>query len=342
MKKKLLMLLILCVLLAGCSDNSQGDSRQEGNTSETLSGNTSTFSSDISNESLIRDSENVKFKYNKPQTEEISADIYNYVNSEVSTDIYLNLFSGEPSCEKETFPNGFREEYTFGDESGAIMNRDGILQSIDYNTSQGFNYLVVEDGTEVTDETTEFDFISRKEISEKLSTTVKELLGMDIKAKINAVTADRFSSDVETHINNVAQLDDNPPTADKYGTPADFYLVSFVQCIGDIPVEGRFGNAVFTAKGMELLSVYAPVKPTEKILESNTFITLDGAEKSLKAKYDLLFLDEPVEVESGELIYIINDGKLTPAWEFTFADGIIEYYDAYTGKEIVVNTGEGA
>lgn len=324
-----------CVLLSGCNNSAQNSSD---------AGKKSSPATDVStdNWNMIRDTENVKFKYDQPQDAAHSADIYSYSNAEVSMESYLKLFSEEPSCEKETFPNGFREEYTFGDESGSIMNRDGILVGVDYHTSQGFSYLAVEDGTEVADETTKFDFISRKEVSEKLSLTVNELLGMDIQVKINAVTADRFSKDVETHINNVAQLDDNPPTADKYGTPADFYLVSFVQSIDGVPVVGCFGNAVFTAKGLELLSVYSPLKSTEKVSKSNEFINLDGAEKLLKDKYELLFLDEPVNVENAELTYIIADGKLTPTWKFTFFGGIIEYYDAYTGKEIVVNMGEGA
>lgn len=328
--KKISTLLIVCMLLTGCGASNQGE-----NISETHSENTS-------NENSIRDSENVKFKYDKPQTEQISADIYNYVNVEVSKESFLNLFSGDPSCEKETFQNGFREVYTFGDESGAILNRDGILEGVNYNTPQGFSYLAVEDGTKSADETSEFDFSSRKEISEKLTSTVKGLLGMDIKLEIDAVTAERFSKDVETHIKYAAQLDDNPPTANKYGTPSDFYLVSFVQSIDGITVEGRFGNAVFTVNGMELLSVYNPVKTAEKIPETNTFINLDGAEKLLKSKYDMLFLDEPVEVESAELTYIISDEKLTPAWKFEIPGGVTEYYNAYTGKEIVVNVGEGA
>lgn len=330
MKKKMSMLLIICMLLTGCGSANQGK-----NISGTLSENTS-------NENSVRDSANVKFKYNKPQTEQISADIYNYVNAEVSLEGFMDLFSGDPSCEKETFPNGFREVYTFGGESGVILNRGGILQGINYHTPQGFNCLAVEDGTEYADETTEFDFSTRKEISEKLMSAVKELLGMDIKLKIDAVTAERFSKDVETHIKYAAQLYDDPPTADKYGTPADFYLVAFVQSIDGIPVEGRFGNAVFTANGMELLSVYTPVKSAEKVPAANAFIDLDGAEELLRSKYDMLFLDDPVEVESAELTYIISGGKLTPVWEFEIPGGITEYYDAYTGKEIVVSAGEGA
>ena len=341
MKKKISMMLVLCVLLAGCSDNSQSDSRHEDNTSETLSDNTSTFSNDISNESLIRDSENVKFKYANTKNEQNAVGVYGYTKAETSKENFLNLFSGQPKCEEETIPNGFREEYALGDESGVIMERNENL-SVQYNTSQGESYFSVEYDAQFPDERTEFNFISREEISDKLASTIHELLEINIQTKIDAVTAERFSKDVEAHIKAIAELDDNPPTADKYGTPADFYLVTFVQTIENIPVNGTYGHAIFTADGMEFMDVFNTVNVSEKETVSDAFINLDGAEKLLKAKYDLLFLNEPVEVESGELIYIINDGKLTPAWEFTFADGIIEYYDAYTGKEIVVNTGEGA
>lgn len=341
MKKKISAMFILCVLLAGCSDNSQNNSRLENNISETLSNNTSMLSNDISNENLIRDSENVKFKYANIQNEQNVAGVYVYTKAEILKENFLNLFSGEPKCEKETIPNGFREEYAFGDESGVIMERNGDL-SVQYNSSQGENYFSVEYDAQSPDERTEFNFISRKEIFDQLASTVNALLDINIQIKIDAVTAERFSKDVEAHIKTIAELDDNPPTADKYGTPADFYLVTFVQTIENIPVDGTYGHAIFTADGMKFLDIFNPVNVSKKETISDPFTNLDGAEKLLKAKYDLLFLDEPVEVESGELTYIINDKKLTPAWKFTFVNGIIEYYDAYTGKEIVVNTGEGA
>lgn len=328
MKKLLPILLIGCVLLGGC-DNSTPNSSST-NMGESLGQNTT------------RDSENVKFKYNQPQNETLPVDVYNYANAEVSMESYLNLFSGKPINEKETFPSGFRETYTFGDETGAILNRDGILQSVDYNTSQGFSYLYIEYDTETPDEIKEFDFISRKEISEQLSETVKELFGMEIKIKIDAVSAERFSSDVDAHIKAAGELDDTPPTADKYGTPADYYLVSFAQAIDGVPVDGIYGNAVFTSKGMELLSVYTPIKVTEKVTTSGAFINLDSAEQLLKTKYDLLFLNDPVNVESAELTYIIYEKKLTPAWKFTFDNCNSEYYDAYTGREIIFYAGEGA
>lgn len=337
MKKLLPILLTACVLLSGCNNTTQAPL----DNNKTLSGTGST--DETSKHDLIRDSENVKFKYDKPQNDQVSIGIYNYTNAEISKESFLGLYSGEPDCAKETFPNGFREEYTFGDETGSILNRDGVLQSADYNTSQGFSYLAVEYDTQSPDEKTEFEFISRKEIVDKLSETVKELLEINIQLKIDAVSAERFSKDVDAHIKAAAELDDNPPTADKYGTPADFYLVSFVQTIDGVPIEGRFGNAIFTAKGMELLSVYSPVKVSEKVPETNAFISLEGAEKLLKDKYELLFLDNPVEVESAELFYVIYEDKLTPAWKFTFADGTAEYYDAHSGKEIVVYVGgEGA
>lgn len=339
--KKVSIMLILCIFLAGCSDNSQSDSRNEGNTSETLSDNTSTFSNDISNESLIRDSENVIFKYANIQNEQNAAGVYEYTKAETSKENFLNLFSGEPKCEEESIPNGFREEYSLGNESGVIMERNGDL-SVQYNTAQGEGYFSVEYDVQFSDEKTEFNFISRKEISDQLASTVNGLLGINIQTRINAVTAERFSKDVETHIKAIAELDDDPPTADKYGTPADFYLVSFVQSIDNIPVDGTYGHAIFSADGMEFMDIFNPISIGEKQTVTNPFINLDAAEKLLKAKYDLLFLDEPVEVESSELTYIINDGKLTPAWKFTFVGGIVEYYDSYTGKEIVFNTGEGA
>ena len=326
MKKLLPILLSGCILLGGCS-NSTPDSPQN---------------EDILNQNLSRDTENVKFKYDQPQNETSPVDIYNYVNTEVSLESFLELFSEEPSGEKETFPSGFRETYTFGDESGAILNRDGILQSINYNTSQGFSYLFIEYDTEVPDEIKEFDFISRNEIAEQLSKTVKELFGMDIKIKIDAVSAERFTNDVDAHIIAAAELDDEPTTAEKYGTPADYYLVSFAQTVDGVPIDGIYGNAVFTAKGMELLSVYSPITVTEKASTSDTFITLDNSEELLKDKYELIFLDAPVYVVSAELTYIINDGKLIPVWKFVFDDGNCEYYDAYTGKEIIFYVGEGA
>lgn len=326
MKKLLPILLIGCIFLGGCS-NSTTDSPQK---------------EDIPNQKISRNSENVKFKYEQPLNETSPVDIYSYVNAEVSMESFLELFSEEPSGEKETFPSGFRETYTFGDESGAILNRDGILQSVDYNTSQGFSYLFIEYDTEVPDEIKEFDFISRNEIAEQLSKTVKELFGMDIKIKIDAVSAERFTNDVDAHIIAAAELDDEPTTAEKYGTPTDYYLVSFAQTVDSVPIDGIYGNAIFTATGMELLSIYAPIKVTEKVLTSDTFINLDSAEQLLKDKYELIFLDNPVYVASAELTYIINDGKLIPVWKFVFDDGNSEYYDAYTGKEIIFYTGTGA
>lgn len=334
MKKLLPILLAGCVLLGGCNNSPRGSTQ--------IDKNSSSITGDNSNQNLLRDSENVKFKYNQPQDAAASVGIYGYANAEVSMESFLNLFSGEPSCEKETFPSGYREEYTFGNESGAILNRGGILQGVDYNTSQGFGYFFIEYDTKAPDETAEFEFISRKEITEKLSKTVKELLGMDIQIKIDAVSAERFSNDVEAHIKAAAELDDDVPKADKYGTPADYYLVSFVQSVDGVTVDGANGNAIFTAKGMELLSVHSPIKITERASESNSFIGLEGAEKLLKEKYEMLFLDDPVNVASAELAYIINDGKLKPTWKFVFADSNVEYYDAYTGKEIIFYTGEGA
>lgn len=326
MKKLLPILLIVCILLGGCSNSTQDSPQNE----------------DVLNRDLSRDSENVKFRYDRPQNEISPVGIYSYANAEVSMESFLELFSEEPSIEKETFPNGFRETYTVGDESGAILNRDGILQSVDYNTSQGFSYLFIEYDAETPDEIKEFEFISRNEIAEQLSGTVKELFGMDIKIRIDAVSAERFSSDIDTHIKAAAELDDDPPTADKYGIPADYYLVSFIQAVDGVPIDGINGNAVFTAEGMELLSIYTPVAVTEKASASDTFISLDSAERLLKDKYELLFLDEPVYVAGAELTYITNDGKLRPAWKFAFDGGNSEYYDAYTGREIIFYAGEGA
>lgn len=335
MKKYLPILLIACVLVSGCSDNAQNNTRKDENLSSTLADNSSNI--------LNRDSENVKFKYDIPQTEKNPVGIYKFADAEVSKDSFLKLFSGQPSCEKETFDNGFREEYTVGDETGAILNRNGILQSVRYETSQGFSYWAIEDKAESPDESTEFDFISRKEINEKLSATVKELFGeMEIQTRIDAITAERFSKDVKTHIEAAAELYDNPPTAEKYGTPADFYLVSFTQTIEGVPFDGMNGIAVFTAKGMEVINIYNPVKIVEKANADDNFINLDKAEKLLVEKYDLLLLEEPVEVNSAELTYIIVDENLAPAWKFAFPDNYFEYYDAYTGKEIVVQGGEGA
>lgn len=333
MKRKLSILVLLCVLLTGCSSNSSDNSNHDDNTL--------TDSSAIINENLIRDSENVKFKYTAAQNEQDNVNIYSYNEAKISKDSFWSLFSAEPKCEEISIPNGFREEYFIGDESGVIMERNGDL-SVQYNTFQGEKYFSVEYDSQFSDEKTEFDFSSRKEISDKLELIVNELLGITIQAKINAVSSEQFSKDVEAHIKNIAELDDNPPAADEYGTPADFYVVSFVQTIDGVPVNGTYGDAVFTLNGLEFLDIFNPVSCGEKISTTDLFMGLDGAEKLLKAKYDLLFLDEPVEVESGELKFIISDGKLTPAWEFTMTSGIVEYYDAYSGKEIVVNTGEGA
>ncbi len=336
MKKLLPILLTACVLLSGCNNTTQASL----DNNKTSSGTGSI--DDTSKHDLIRDSENVKFKYDKPQNEQIPVGVYNYSQAEASKDTFLKLFSGEPKCTEKDIPNGFREEYDLGDESGSIMERSGDL-TILYNTSQGGGFLSVEYDAQSPDEKTEFDFISRKEIVDKLSETVKELLEINIQLKIDAVSAERFSKDVDAHIKAAAELHDTPPTADKYGTPADFYMVTFIETIDGIPIEGRFGNAIFTAKGMELLSVYSPIKVSEKVPETNAFISLDGAEKLLKDKYELLFLDKPVEVESAELFYVIYEDKLTPAWKFTFADGTAEYYNAYSGKEIVFYyPGEGA
>ncbi len=331
MKKHLSLLLTACILLSGCNNSTQGSSDDNKNSSET----------GTIDDTLNRDSENVKFKYEMAQNPQSSAGVYNYSQAEVSKDTFFKFFSGEPKCTEKDIPNGFREEYAFGDESGSIMERNGDLNIL-YSTSQGSGYFSVEYDSQSPDEKTEFEFISRKEIGDKLSETVKELLEMNIQLRIDAVSAKRFSTDVNAHIKAAAELDDNPPTADKYGTPADFYLVSFVQAIDGVPIEGRFGNAIFTAKGMEFLNVYSPVKVSEKISKTETFINLDGAEKLLKDKYELLFLDNPVEVESAELTYVIYDDKLTPAWKFTLANSVAEYYDAYSGKEIVFYTGEGA
>lgn len=333
MKRKLSILVLLCVLLTGCSSNSSDNSNHDDNTL--------TDSSAIINESLIRDSENVKFKYTAAQNEQDNVSIYSYNEAKISKDSFWDLFSAEPLCEEISIPNGFREEYFIGDESGVIMERNGEL-SVQYNTFQGEKYFSVEYDFQFSNEKTEFDFSSRKDISDKLESTVNELLGITIKAKINAVSSERFSKDVDAHIKNIAELDDNPPAAEEYGAPADFYVVSFVQTIDGVPVNGTYGDAVFTKNGLEFLDIFNPVSCGEKVSTSDLFMGLDGAEKLLKAKYDLLFLDEPVEVISGELKFIISDGKLTPAWEFTMTSGIVEYYDAYSGKEIVVNTGEGA
>lgn len=338
MKKRLALFAIfaaLTALLSGCSDSTQNNPSVGENLSEKISDN----SSDV----LIRDSENVKFKYELPQTEKNPVGIYKYADAEVSKDSFLKLFSGQPSFEKKTFDNGFREDYTVGDETGAILNRNGILQSVGYRTSQGFSYWAIEDKAKSPDESTEFDFISRKEIIEKLSATVKELFGdMEIQTKIDAVTAERFSKDVETHIEAAAEIYDNPPTAEKYGIAADFYLVSFAQTFEGVPFDGMNGIAVFTAKGMEVINIYNPVKIVEKVTAADTFINLDEAEKLLVEKYDLLLLEEPVEINSAELTYIIVDENLVPVWKFAFPDNYFEYYDAYTGKEIVAQIGEGA
>ncbi|MCM1166149.1 MAG: hypothetical protein NC299_15865 [Lachnospiraceae bacterium] len=337
MKKHLPLLLVGCILLGGCSNvNTQDPLNIGGNSSQTVS------AENVSNINAARDSENVKFKYEKPQTEQKPVGIYNYAAAEISQDSFLKLFSGEPTCEKETFPIGFRDEYSCADEEGVIMNRNGLL-SVDYNTAQGFNCFVIAHGEEDPDRNTEFDFISRNEIAEKLTETVKNLLGIDIRITIDAVTAERFSRDAAEYVKALAELNDNPPNVEKYGTPADYYSVSITQVIEGIPIDGMTGAAVFTAAGMEYLSFYAPMKVLEKVGGGDSLIDLDGAEQLLKNKYDMLFLDSPVEVTSGELTYIVNESKLTPVWKFNFFGGLTEYYDAYTGKEIAVYAaGEGA
>lgn len=293
MKKLLPIMLSGCILMSGCSNSAQNVPDSGKNSSQSVIDS-------VSGQDAMRDSENLKFGYDRPETKEFNAGVYNYVNAELSDDDFLELFSGEPSREKETFPNGFREKFIFGDEEGSILNRDGNLL-VDYYTSQGFNFLVVEYDSQNEDKNTEFDFISRKELTEKLSSTVKNLLNIDIQIRINAVTAEQFSEDLKLHLSSMEELYETTPDAEKYGTPTDFYFVSFNQVIGGIPIEGSYGNAVFTAKGIEYLNFYNPWKLTEKSGNSNSVIDISAAEKLLKKNMSCFFLTNLLALQAASL-----------------------------------------
>lgn len=292
-----------------------------------------------------RGSENVRFLYDIPQTEQQPVGIYNCQYADISEEKFLALFSQTPECDKKTFAETKRQisEYKNGKESGLIAYTDGVLQSAGCHTAQGLNYMAVEDGNDDSDTTTEFNFISRADLSKKIKSLMRDLFGIDVQVSINAVTADRFASDVDEHIKAAAALSDNPPSAEKYGTPADIYVISFVQTIDNIPFDGGFGNAVYTSEGLEYFHINAPMKIDSSANASADFITLDGAEKLLKEKYELLLLDEPETFTKAELTYAHSEGTLTPVWKFTAASGSETTFNAYTGKEVVWGIpGEGA
>lgn len=342
MQRKNLIIIsaLLCLLLSGCTAAEQAEKAENSSGKAPASG--VNLTNDLSNS---RDSENVRFLYEKPQSEQHAAGIYNCKTAEISLDKYTALFSKDPECEKRSYPETKRRinRYKTGSENGTIDYTNNILQGVNYYTEQGMNYIAVEDGNEVIDTVSEFDFISRADLSKKIKSVVRGLFGVDVEVTVNAVTADRFASDASKHLQAVEDLYGSAPDIDKYGTPTDFYIVSFVQMIDGVPFDGGNGDAVYTADGLEFLSIHAPVKVGSKIDPGKEFIDLDGAEKLLKEKYGLLLLDEPELIERAELTYAHSDGVMTPVWKFTAQGSVETTFDAYTGKEIVwAFTGEKA
>ena len=341
MKRKNLIIIsaLLCVLLSGCSAAEKGKENIEPGKSNSVDLIPGKASADNSNPlpETPRDSENVKFLYERPQAEQPAVGIYNCENAAVSEEIYFSLFSNIPECEKQSFPETKRriDRYKTASESGTIDYTDDVLQGASYYTEQGMNYTMVEDGNDVIDTVTEFDFISRAELSEKIKSIVRGMFGIDVEVTIDAVTADRFAADAKAHAQADAELRGTVPNVEKYGAASDFYAVSLVQKIEGVTYDGSYGSAIYTAKGLESLYVGNPVRIVSTISTNTDFITLDGAEKLLKEKYELLLLDEPDSFTKAELTYVHSDNVLTPAWKFTSEYSMDTTFDAYTGKEIV-------
>lgn len=334
MKRKILLSLFLAagVLLCGCNTGNSTDQKADNGNERTLSEDPY-FSEEQPSDS------------GKTQDNLTAARIYRSQAAELSADSYLKLFSSAPQCDKITVAERKmeRNEYTAEGESGTVVYIDGQLSQAGYHTNKGFKIIAVEQGSGDIDQETEFDFISRKELSQKLSDAVRDLVGIEVEMKIGAVKAEQYSEDVKSHITAAAELGSGEENADDYGSPEDFYLISFTQAIDGIPFEECFGYAVYTSAGIEFLDVNNPIKAVSEEPAGSEFMTLDKARELIKDKYDLLLLDEPVSFTDEKLIYICRDELLTPAWKFTSDKGTEEYYDAYTGREIVWGAlGEGA
>lgn len=297
--KILCLLSAACIMLSACNT---AKSDTEPNQSQSVNSNadTSTLSQDNAKNtdnsdnqaSAPRDSENVKFLYEKPHTEQPPVGIYNGEYADISEEKYIELFSETPECDRQTYPEVKRrnDEYKSSDETGMISYTNGVFQNVNYYTKQGLNYMAVADGSGTSDTETEFDFISRDELSDKIKSIAQNLFGIDIKLTIDAVTEKRFSSEAAERLKFEAELYGNASSPDKYGAPIDFYAVSFVQTVDGVPFEGSFGTAVYSANGLEYLYIGAPIKITSAVIASTDFISLDGAENLLKEKYELLFL----------------------------------------------------
>lgn len=331
MKKKNLViaLTLICLMLSGCdgigkSEDPGGKNPASGvNLTNNLSG--------------LRNSENVKFLYEKPSLGISSPGIYSCERANAAMDKFNALFSKTPECEKRSYPETKRRisSYKTETEEGIISYTNDIMDGVRYYTGQGSNFNIIEGCSGVIDEITEFDFISRAKLSEKIKKTVHDLLRIDVEVTIDAVTKDRFSADVSKHIDSLKELYGSAPDPDKYGGPADFYAVRITQKIDGITYDGGYGEAIYTANGLELLSVFYPVRIGLKTNTSGEFIDIDGAENLLKQKYGLLLLSEPEQIEKAELIYAHSDGVMIPVWKFTAKGGAETVFDAYTGKEIV-------
>lgn len=334
MQRKNLIIIsaILCLLLSGCNASESG-----GDPGNSTVGNAASEVNLTNNLNGSRDSENVKFLYEKPRLEISSPGIYSCERANAAIDKFNALFSKTPECEKRSYPETKRRINTYKTETeeGSISYTNDILDGVRYYTGQGLNFNIIESGSDVIDEITEFDFISREKLTEKIKKTVRDLLRIDVEITIDAVTKDRFAVDVQNHLDSLKDLYESAPDPDKYGEPADFYAVRITQKIDGVTYDGSYGEAIYTANGLELLSVFYPVKIGSKVNTSAEFIDIDGAENLLKQKYELLLLNEPEQIERAELTYAHSDGVMTPVWKFTAKGGVETVFDAYTGKEIV-------
>lgn len=375
MKKFFALLSVMILLLTACDAKStESNPYQSGNTKQsTYDSTTSKPNSEngsLNNEtSAPTTSENIPVvteptlltdrvfvSYNKSKYERTtSAKCYRVDFQPITEDFVTGLFNDKPELSDDGHGNTFLNAEK---ERGQLTHRptSGIYSLI-YLTEQGdkFDTAVYQHYTDYS-LNTEFDFISRENLKTALNDKLKAIIPAGVDFSAYAVNKEAYAGNIAAIVGNPIGDDskDNIISEIEWGEADDYYYITAEQLIDNIPIfSGIAGDIdagtstcgtsikiIYTKNGIEYLGVTAPYVVKDEVSPEGNFISVEKAEELLKNKYDEFLISENVEYTGVRLVYIplhSADGLiLTPVWEFSNdSEGLVTYFNAYTGDEII-------
>lgn len=344
--KRISALCILIVFLFSSCTNRNYPREESANATSLIE------SSASSNNPIETLTDGVYIAYDRSKYTNVTAPKCYYADyQEIDDKFLINLFSSEPVFDEASamyITDSEKGYNTYnGKKTGFYIMSYWTKRGNDYDTF-GTHYYKEYSTAE------ELDFMPQSEIKNNLESTINKVVS-------TGIIFDAYTIKAENYSNNIANPNsDNVPPRPNFSSDekdrsegSDYYYIKARQTVDNVPIfTGRAGSSdtgtssfgteirsVYTANGLEYLSIIAPYKVIKEAQTDGDFIALAKAEEIIKNKFENLLAFDPKTIETVELVYIpLHSGNsliLTPAWEFSDELGPLYRINAYTGEEII-------